>query len=132
MTVTMGGGGDLLSRFPRARRANIPMRPLRETRDTKSMNSASFFVYILTNRRNGTLYVGVTRDIVRRIEEHRSGKVAGFTRKHGLHRLVHIENFSTALDAITREKQLKRWRRRWKLELIEKTNPYWRDLAENL
>jgi len=96
------------------------------------MNSATFFVYVLTNRRNGTLYVGVTRDIVRRIEEHRSGMVAGFTRKHGLHRLVHVESFVTAMDAITREKQLKKWRRRWKLELIEKTNPYWRDLAETL
>jgi putative endonuclease len=95
------------------------------------MDTDRFAVYILTNKRNGTLYVGVTRDLVQRMEAHRSGAVDGFTRKHGLHRLVHVERFTTAADAIAREKQLKKWKRRWKLELIEQANPYWHDLAAN-
>ena len=96
------------------------------------MHSECFAVYILTNRRNGTLYIGVTRDLRRRLEEHRSGQVEGFTKRHGLHRLVHVEFFFGVVEAIAREKQLKRWRRRWKLELIEKENPYWRDLGDDL
>ncbi len=96
------------------------------------MDSGRFAVYILTNRRNGTLYVGVTRNLFARLDAHRTGVVDGFTRKHGLHREVHVEWYPTAIEAIAREKQLKRWRRRWKTELIQERNPYWRDLASEL
>ncbi|MBY6204138.1 GIY-YIG nuclease family protein [Halomonas denitrificans] len=96
------------------------------------MDSGRFAVYILTNRRNGTLYIGVTRDLVARLEAHRSGAVAGFTRTHSVHRLVHVERFATAMEAIAREKQLKAWKRWWKVQLIEQRNPYWVDLSDRL
>ncbi|MBO6783001.1 MAG: GIY-YIG nuclease family protein [Alphaproteobacteria bacterium] len=86
------------------------------------------YVYILTNRRHGTLYVGVTNDIVRRVHEHRTGATDGFTKQHDLHRLVFFETHETVPLAIEREKQLKRWKRDWKIELIEAANPDWDDL----
>jgi putative endonuclease len=85
-------------------------------------------VYILASKRNGTLYVGVTANLARRIHEHRSDVVEGFTQRYSIHRLVHVEFLETMPDAIAREKQLKRWRRAWKLDLIEENNPTWRDL----
>ncbi len=85
-------------------------------------------VYILSNKRNGTLYVGVTSDVLRRVWEHRSGVVDGFADRHGTRSLVHAEFFETMADAILREKQIKKWRRAWKIQLIEATNPSWRDL----
>jgi len=88
----------------------------------------SYFVYILASRMNGTLYVGVTNDLARRTEEHRQGIAAGFTRKHAIHRLVYAESFEEIEEAIAMEKRLKRWRRAWKIQLIEKSNPEWRDL----
>ena len=90
------------------------------------------YVYILANERNGTLYVGITNNIARRIHEHKSGAIEGFTKRHGTKRLFHIEAFETALEAIAREKKLKRWRRAWKLNLIEESNPEWRDLYDDL
>lgn len=87
-----------------------------------------YWVYILTNGRYGTLYVGVTNSLERRIAEHRAGEVPGFTRTHKLHRLVYYRSFGEVLEAIHFEKQLKRWRREWKVRLIERTNPYWADL----
>ncbi len=89
-------------------------------------------VYILASRRNGTLYVGVTSDLARRVSQHRSGLVEGFTRNYGVRRLVFAEFHDTMEDAIVREKRVKRWRRAWKLELIEQHNPQWRDLYEEL
>lgn len=89
-------------------------------------------VYILTNRRHGTLYVGVTSDIARRIGQHRAGAVAGFTKTHQLHRLVYLETHETMEQTILREKRLKKWNRVWKIQLIESANPDWRDLAETL
>jgi putative endonuclease len=89
-------------------------------------------VYILANRRNGTLYVGVTSDLIRRVWEHRSGAVNGFTRDYGLHSLVFAEFHETMADAILREKRIKKWRRVWKLELIEEHNPQWRDFYDDL
>ena len=89
-------------------------------------------VYILASRRNGTLYIGVTGDLARRAWEHRSDAVEGFTQRYGIHMLVHVEFHATMGDAILREKQLKRWRRAWKLALIERDNPQWRDLYEDL
>ncbi|MGH8214227.1 MAG: GIY-YIG nuclease family protein [Rhodanobacteraceae bacterium] len=89
-------------------------------------------VYILANRERGTLYVGVTGNLKLRIWEHREGLVAGFTSKYGVKRLVRYERFPDFPSAILREKQLKKWNRAWKLELIEADNPGWRDLWEDL
>jgi len=89
-------------------------------------------VYILASRRNSTLYVGVTSNLVKRVWEHKNDPVAGFTKRHRVHTLVYYERFDTMLNAITREKQLKGWQRSWKLELIEAKNPDWRDLWEDI
>jgi putative endonuclease len=85
-------------------------------------------VYILASKRNGTLYVGVTSDLVRRTAQHRLHLVEGFTQQHGVMRLVHYELFGSMETAIVREKRLKHWNRLWKLRLIEERNPDWRDL----
>ena len=85
-------------------------------------------VYILARDRNGTLYIGVTSALLLRIHQHREGLVPRFTRKYRVHRLVWFEQHADMLSAIRREKQLKEWRRRWKLDLIEGANPEWRDL----
>ena len=86
-------------------------------------------VYILASRKHGTLYIGVTSDLLRRMYEHREGLAGGFTRKHGIKRLVYIETFTRIEDAIAREKQLKNWHRDWKISLLERENPDWNDLA---
>ncbi len=91
-----------------------------------------YYVYILASQRNGTLYIGVTNDLTRRIWEHKHDLVEGFTKKYGVHRLVWCETASTPLAAITREKQLKKWNRAWKLHLIEEMNPDWRDLYDEI
>jgi putative endonuclease len=91
-----------------------------------------YYVYILASERNGTLYIGVTNDLVRRVTEHRDGAVDGFTRRYGVKSLVHFEVFDDPASAITREKQMKKWRRAWKLRLIEKENPKWRDRYEEI
>jgi putative endonuclease len=92
------------------------------------MKEHRYFVYLLASRRNGTLYVGVTSDLTARVGQHRDGVHDGFTRKYGVHMLVWFEEFADVRDAIRREKQIKKWERAWKLELIEKDNPDWRDL----
>jgi putative endonuclease len=92
----------------------------------------NFYVYILASKRNGTLYIGVTNDLIRRVCEHKSDAVDGFTKKYGVHHLVWYEVAATASVAITREKQLKKWNRAWKIHLIEKTNPEWRDLYDEI
>ena len=89
-------------------------------------------VYILASKRNGTLYVGVTADIVSRVWDHRSGAIDGFTKTYGVHLLVYVEFHETMAQAILREKQIKEWRRAWKIELIERGNPQWRDLYDDL
>jgi putative endonuclease len=93
---------------------------------------AQFFVYILASRRNGTLYVGVTNDLSRRISEHKARTVPGFSRKYEVDRLVYVEEYPSIMDARARERTLKRWRRAWKSQLIEKANPSWRDLAADI
>src|SRR3546814_2427466 len=90
----------------------------------------SYHVYILASARNGTLYTGVTGDIARRIWEHRNGAVESFAKRYAVHRLVHVETFSDIITAIAREKAIKKWQRAWKLELIERDNPDWRDLFD--
>ena len=93
---------------------------------------ASYFVYILASRRNGTLYIGVTNDLARRMGEHKSKIVPGFTRRYGVDKLVYFEEYTSVLEARARERAVKRWSRAWKLALIEKTNPQWRDLTDEL
>ena len=88
-----------------------------------------YFVYILTNKWNTTLYIGFTNDIIRRIHEHRSKKFMGFTKKYNIQKLVYFEKALTAEEAKIREQQLKKWNRQWKINLIEKMNPDWEDLS---
>jgi len=85
-------------------------------------------VYILASKRNGTLYVGVTNDVIRRVWQRKTGVIDGFTKEYGVHRLVYAEFHQTMTNAIAREKRVKNWRRVWKLALIERDNPTWRDL----
>jgi putative endonuclease len=89
-------------------------------------------VYILANKRNGTLYVGVTSDLVRRIWEHKKSLIEGFTKRYGIKQLVWYELHQTMQSAIVKEKRLKEWKRAWKLELIEETNPDWCDLYDTI
>ena len=89
-------------------------------------------VYILANKPYGTLYVGVTSNLASRVEAHKSGSVEGFTKTYGTDRLVYFELHDTMLDAIQREKNIKKWRRAWKLELIQKANPLWADLVADI
>jgi len=91
-----------------------------------------YFVYLLASKRNGTLYVGVTNDLARRVGEHKEKIVPGFTRKHGVDILVWFETFDDIHDAIAREKQIKGWNRAWKIPLIEKNNPVWNDLTKSV
>ena len=85
-------------------------------------------VYILTSRRHGTIYIGVTSDLVKRVWEHKNNVVEGFTKKYGVHELVYFEMHADMAQAIQREKRIKKWNRAWKIELIEKENPDWHDL----
>lgn len=91
-----------------------------------------FYTYMLASRRNGTLYIGMTRDLVRRVWEHKSHTIPGFTHDHDVVLLVWFEVHATAEAAISREKRLKRYKRHWKMELIEATNPTWRDLYDDI
>ena len=88
----------------------------------------SYWVYILASQIGGTLYIGVTNDLVRRVYEHRTNAVPGFTSKYGVHRLVYFEQFGDIQSAIRREKRLKKWNRAWKIGLIEESNLDWHDL----
>jgi putative endonuclease len=90
------------------------------------------YLYILASRRNWTLYVGVISDLVKRVEEHRQKLVEGFTKKYEVTRLVYFEVFEDIKAAIIRERQIKEWKRKWKTELIQLVNPYWRDLYEDI
>ncbi|MEK7074352.1 MAG: GIY-YIG nuclease family protein [Patescibacteria group bacterium] len=91
-----------------------------------------YYVYILASKRNGTLYVGVTNDLERRVYEHQQNLVEGFTKKYGVYHLVYHEATNDVHAAMQREKQLKKWKRAWKLELIEKENPEWKDLMTGI
>jgi putative endonuclease len=88
----------------------------------------SFFVYILSNKRNGTIYTGITNNLIKRVYEHKQDFVNSFTSRYGIHKLVYFEQFHDVKSAIEREKQLKKWYRKWKIELIEKDNSEWNDL----
>jgi putative endonuclease len=91
-----------------------------------------YCVYILASKRNGTLYVGVTNDLKRRMSEHKNGLVEGFTKKYGIATLVHFELYEDIRNAILREKRLKVWKREWKIRLVEESNPDWDDLTGTL
>ena len=92
----------------------------------------SGWVYLMTNKPRGVLYIGVTSDLPFRIQQHRTGRRSTFCRRYGLNRLVHAEEYDDITDAIAREKAMKAWKREWKIELIEKANPDWSDLFERL
>ena len=92
------------------------------------MLEKSYYVYILASERNGTLYVGVTKDLIRRIYEHKNSLIEGFSKQYQVDKLVYFEETNSIQSAIAREKQMKKWYRKWKLELIESMNPKWKDL----
>ena len=92
----------------------------------------SYYIYILASKRNGTLYIGVTSDLIKRIYEHKNNLADGFTKKYNVHDLVYFEQTTDIESAIQREKQLKTWKRNWKLQLIEVANPDWKDLYPGL
>jgi putative endonuclease len=94
--------------------------------------SEQYYVYILSSRKHGTLYIGVTNDLIRRVFQHQSKAVRGFTKRYGVDKLVYFEIFDDPLSAIAREKQLKKWRREWKIQLIENQNPEWIDISHTL
>ncbi len=91
-----------------------------------------YYVYILSSKRNGTLYIGVTSSLTKRVFEHKNNVVDGFTKKYNVHTLVYYEIYGNIQDAIVREKQMKKWRRQWKINLIEKNNPQWNDLYDQI
>ncbi len=95
------------------------------------MNKKQFYVYILSSKKNGTLYIGVTNNLVRRVEEHKRKINPGYTNRYNINMLVYYEIHSKILEAIKREKQLKKWKRQWKIELIESMNPDWVDLVND-
>jgi len=95
-------------------------------------NRNDYYVYILASKRNGTFYVGFTSDLAQRIYAHKNNLVEGFTKKYGVHMLVYYETSGDYEGALQREKQIKEWKRRWKIELIERDNPEWRDLYEDI
>ncbi len=92
----------------------------------------SYFVYVLASKKNGTLYVGVTDNLVKRVYEHKHDLVEGFTKRYAVHSLVYFETTTDVQSALQREKQLKRWRRQWKIAFIERENPSWMDLYNSL
>ena len=94
--------------------------------------SKQYFVYILTNRKRGVLYVGVTNDLIRRSIEHKFGEETGFTKHYNVNKLVYYQETNDINEAIKREKRIKKWNRDWKIRLIEEFNPEWKDLAEHL
>ena len=96
------------------------------------MKNKKSYVYILTNQNNKVMYVGVTSNLVKRLQEHISGTLGGFTARYNVHKLVEYEVFTDIRDAIIRESQLKNWKRSWKKELVSKANPKWNDLGEDL
>ena len=89
-------------------------------------------IYIMANKKNGTIYIGVTSDLPNRVWQHKNNIIDGFTKKYSIHKLVYFEPYESMKSAIEREKQMKKWKRKWKLEMIEKQNPLWEDLYENI
>jgi putative endonuclease len=107
---------------------NLSPRKRESRKNINEMSNGQYYVYILASKRNGTLYIGVTSELIKRVYEHKNNLVEGFTQKYKVHNLVYYETTDDINSVITREKQLKKWKRTWKMELIEKNNPGWRDL----
>ena len=91
-----------------------------------------YYIYILTNRKKGVLYIGVTGNLIKRIWEHKNKVINGFSKKYNTDKLVYVENYTDPESAILREKRLKKWKRDWKIKLIESNNPEWKDLYDSL
>jgi putative endonuclease len=91
-----------------------------------------YYLYILASKKNGTLYIGVTNNLTRRVYEHKNNLIDGFTKKYNVHNLIYYEESPDMISVITREKQVKKWKRQWKIELIEKLNPEWKDLYSEI
>jgi len=104
----------------------------RDAESTQTMNTKFYFVYILASKKNGTLYIGVTSNLPKRVWEHKNNLVEGFTKKYNVHNLVYFEQTENVNSALLREKQLKKWKREWKIELIEKDNSQWKDLYNKI
>jgi putative endonuclease len=100
--------------------------------DNPENMTKSYYVYILASKRNGTLYIGITSNLIRRVWEHKEENIEGFTEKYNVNKLVYFEQYNDPENALKREKRLKRYNRKWKLALIEKENPNWRDLYYDL
>jgi putative endonuclease len=96
------------------------------------MKQHNYYIYILASRKNGTIYIGMTNNLIRRVAEHKEGMVEGFTKKYNVKNLVYYEYTNDVKSAILREKQLKKWNRNWKIELVESMNPEWHDLFDTL
>ena len=96
------------------------------------MNTKFYFIYILSSKKKGTLYIGVTSNLPKRVWEHKNNLVEGFTKKYNVHNLVYFEQTDNVQSALQREKQLKKWKREWKIKLIEENNPEWKDLYEKI
>ncbi|MEW6041839.1 MAG: GIY-YIG nuclease family protein [Elusimicrobiota bacterium] len=96
------------------------------------MKNNDYYVYVMASKKEGVLYIGVTNDIIRRVYEHKNDLTEGFTKKYRVHKLVYFETTNDIESAIQREKQMKKWYRKWKVELIEKMNPEWKDLYDKL
>ena len=92
----------------------------------------TYFVYILASKRNGTLYVGITSDLIKRVYQHKNNEIEGFTKRYRIHELIYFEATTDIRSALEREKQLKKWNRSWKVKLIEQSNPEWKDLFLDL
>ena len=94
-------------------------------------NAHQYYLYLLTNKKNGTLYIGVTNNLERRLFEHKNKLVDGFTKRYNLNKLVYFETYQFVNDIIKREKNMKKWKRQWKIDLIEQDNPNWKDLSKD-
>ncbi len=116
---------DLIKYFLKIKKHSVF---LAEARIQDSFSMKNYAVYILASGKNGTLYIGITGDLEHRVWEHKQEKIKGFTKKYKVNKLVYYELYSTPQEAITREKNLKKWNRIWKLRIIEEKNPYWKDL----
>jgi putative endonuclease len=96
------------------------------------LTDKNYYLYIITSKKNGTLYIGITGDLVKRIYEHKQNAVDGFTKKYNVHQLVYYEVYRDIEEAILREKQMKKWNRKWKVRIIEEKNPEWKDLYDEI
>jgi putative endonuclease len=100
--------------------------------ESRKQNMKQYYVYILASKKNGTLYIGLTNNLLKRVYEHKNNFMGGFTKKYNVHSLVYYESYSDIYAAIAREKAMKKWKGQWKIELIENSNPQWDDLYRNI